>query len=144
MLDAREAAKREVLLLTLCGIFVGFFVAAEMLGAKLWSFTLFGVGPRTLGLGESERFVATAGIFAFPLTFILTDIINEYFGRRIVRIFTWLAIAVNEILQPVVQAAIRVPAISFSAGVSADDIQTAYNRALGQTWAIVVASLVAF
>ncbi len=136
--------KRETLLLALCALFVGFFVTAELLGAKLWSFQLFGIGPRDLGLGDADRFVASAGILAFPLTFVLTDIINEYFGRRVVRVFTWLAIAVNVILQPVVQAAIRVPAVSFTAGVSAEEIQSAYSRALGQTWTIVVASLVAF
>lgn len=144
MADPAEGKRREVLLLVMCGLFVGFFVTAELLGAKLWTFTLLGIGPAKLGLGDSKEFVASAGILAFPLTFVLTDIINEYFGRRIVRIFTWLAIAVNVILQPVVQAAIRVPAISFTPGVSAGDIQVAYNRALGQTWAIVVASLIAF
>jgi uncharacterized integral membrane protein (TIGR00697 family) len=136
--------KRETLLLALCALFVGFFVTAELLGAKLWSFRLFGIGPRDLGLGDSTQFVASAGILAFPLTFVLTDIINEYFGRRVVRVFTWLAIAVNVILQPVVQAAMRVPAVSFTEGVSAEEIQGAYGLALGQTWAIVVASLVAF
>lgn len=140
----RPDAKRETLLLALCGLFVGFFVAAELLGAKLWSFTLFGLRPKDLGLGNAETFVASAGIIAFPLTFILTDIINEYFGRRIVRLFTWIAIGVNVLLQPVVQVATRVPAVSFTAGVSAEEIQLAYSRALGQTWAIVAASLVAF
>ena len=33
--------RRELLLLTLCALFVGFFVTAELLGAKLWDFTLF-------------------------------------------------------------------------------------------------------
>jgi uncharacterized integral membrane protein (TIGR00697 family) len=137
-------SKRQTLLLTLCALFVGFFVTAELLGGKLWSFTFFGVTPRSLGLSDDERFVATAGILAFPLTFVLTDIINEYFGRKVVRTFTWLAIAVNIILQPVVQAAIRVPAVSFTPDVDAATIQSAYALALGQTWAIVAASLVAF
>src|SRR5262245_61651708 len=91
--------KREVLLLTLCALFVGFFVTAEILGSKLFRFTVVGLTPKRLGLSDSEAFVATAGILAFPLTFILTDIVNEYFGRRIVRVFTALAIAVNLILQ---------------------------------------------
>jgi hypothetical protein len=44
----------------------------------------------------------------------------------------------------VVQAAIRVPAISFTPGVESERIQEAYALALGQTWAIVAASLAAF
>lgn len=139
----QRVPRSQVLLITLCSLFVGFFVTAELLGAKLWEFS-FGFGPRDIGLGEGAKFVATAGILAFPLTFILTDIINEYFGLRMVRLFTIAAIVVNLALQPVVQAAIRVPAVSFTEGVSAAEVQSAYSLALGQTWAIVVASLFAF
>jgi uncharacterized integral membrane protein (TIGR00697 family) len=140
----RDEARRELLLLVLCALFVGFFVTAEILGAKLWSFQLFGIGPRSLGLGDGETFVATAGIFAFPLTFVLTDIINEYFGRRVVKVFTWLAIGVNVILQPIIIAAAVAPTVSFTPGLSADVAHSAYRIAFGQTWAIVAASLIAF
>jgi len=137
-------SRRQALLVGLCALFVGFFVAAELLGAKLWQFSLLGFGPADFGLGAGERFVATAGILAFPLTFVLTDILNEYFGRPLVRLFTWAAVGVNLLLQLVVQAAIRVPAKSFTDGVSDADVQSAYALALGQTWSIVVASLIAF
>jgi hypothetical protein len=137
-------ARRQTLLLGLCSLFVGFFVTAELLGAKLWRFTLLGTGPADYGLGQNGYFIATAGILAFPLTFILTDIINEYFGRRVVRVMTFLAIAVNLLLQPVVQMAIRVPAVSLTPGVSDAEVQNAYRLALGQTWAIVAGSLIAF
>ena len=140
----RPTDRRELLLLSLLTLFIGFFVTAELLGAKLFHFTLLGLGPADLGLGDSAEFVATTGILAFPLTFILTDVINEFFGKRIVRQFTFLALAVNAILQVVVQAAIRVPARSFTAGVSDQQVQDAYALALGQTWSIVVASMVAF
>jgi uncharacterized integral membrane protein (TIGR00697 family) len=140
----REAAlRRQTLLVWLCALFVGFFVTAELLGAKLWRFTLLGLTPRHMGLDGAE-FVATAGILAFPLTFILTDIINEYFGLRVVRLFTFAAIGVNVLLQVVVQVAIRVPTISFTEGVDDATLHQAYHFALGQSWAIVVASLVAF
>src|SRR5687767_14811056 len=95
----RATDRRELLLLILLTMFVGFFVTAELLGAKLFHFTLFGVGPVDLGLGQDSEFVATTGILAFPLTFLLTDVINEFFGKRIVRQFTFLALAVNAILQ---------------------------------------------
>ena len=51
--------RSQVLLITLCSLFVGFFVAAELLGAKLWEFS-FGFGPQDIGLGEGAKFVATA------------------------------------------------------------------------------------
>mgnify|MGYP000846822027 CR=1 FL=1 len=116
-LDAEGARKREVLLLALGALFVGFFVAAEILGNKLYRFDLFGLTPRSLGLTDDDHFVATTGIYAFPLTFVLTDIVNEYFGKRIVRIFTFLAIGVNVVLQPVIQVAIRTPTMLPSAAM---------------------------
>src|SRR5690242_2160009 len=142
--SARPTDRRELLLLILLTLFIGFFVTAELLGAKLFHFTIFGITPASLGLGDGKEFVATTGILAFPLTFVLTDVINEFFGKRYVRQFTFLALAVNAILQLVVQAAIRVPATSFTPGVSAEQIQSAYRLALGQTWSIVVASMIAF
>lgn len=134
--------RRQLLLLILCGFFVGFFVAVELIGAKLFHFSLFGLGPSTFGL-SGNLFVATTGIIAFPLTFIITDIVNEYYGRRTVRTLTFLAIAVNLALIPVVQAAMWVPATDFKEGVD-QVMQSSFQRALGQSWAIVVASLCAF
>ena len=144
MRSERDERRREVLLLTLLSLFVGFFVTAEILGSKLWKFTLFGLSPASLGLSEDPYFVATAGIFAFPLTFILTDIINEYFGRRIVRVFTWLAIAVNVVLQPIVIGATQAPTVVFTNVYSEATAHEAYVIAFGQTPTIVAASLVAF
>lgn len=136
--------REQVLAHSLCALFVGFFVAAEVLGAKLFRFTLLGIGPRELGLGDGADFVATAGILAFPLTFLMTDVVNEYFGRPVVKLFTIIAIAVNLLLQPVIRAAIAVPAVSFTPGLEAHEMQRAYEIALGQTTSIVVASLCAF
>jgi hypothetical protein len=140
----RLVAREQVLAYVLCALFVGFFVAAEVLGGKLFRFTLWGLGPDDLGLGQGTEFAATAGILAFPLTFVMTDIVNEYFGRPIVRLFTWIAIAVNLLLQPVIRAAIAVPAISFTPGISDAEMQRGYEIALGQTTSIVFASLCAF
>ena len=140
----RLVAREQVLAYVLCALFVGFFVAAEVLGGKLFRFTFFGLGPGDLGLGDGSEFAATAGILAFPLTFVMTDIVNEYYGRPIVRLFTWIGIGVNVLLQPVIRAAIAVPAISFTPGISDADMQRGFEIALGQTTSIVVASLCAF
>lgn len=143
MTSTRAGTKRESLLLACLALFVGFFVTANFLGAKLWEFTLFGVRPKHLGL-DGETFVATAGILAFPLTFVLTDVVNEYFGARVVRAFTWLAIAVNLVLQPIVIGAAAATTISFTPGVDSETAHRAYALAFGTTWTVTVASLAAF
>jgi uncharacterized integral membrane protein (TIGR00697 family) len=140
----RAVPREQALAYVLCALFVGFFVAAEVLGGKLFRFTLLGLSPASLGLGAGQEFVATAGILAFPLTFVMTDIVNEYFGRPVVRLFTWIAIGVNLLLQPVIRLAIAVPAVSYTDGVTDADMQRGFEIALGQTSSIVVASLCAF
>lgn len=143
MQPASSGTKRETLLLACLALFTGFFVAANLFGAKLWEFTLFGLKPTDIGL-PGETFVATAGILAFPLTFVLTDIVNEYFGKRVVRSFTWLAIAVNLLLQPIALGAAAAPTVSFTPGVDAATAHQAYQLAFASSWTITIASLVAF
>jgi hypothetical protein len=131
-------SRPTILLLALCSAFVGFFVAAELMGGKLFEFTLLGLRPADLGL-PGTHFIATTGVLAFPLTFIITDLINEYYGRQTVRLLTIYAIIVNILIQPVVQIAMRAPAPAFQ-----DGMQASFAMAFGQSWAIVTASLVAF
>jgi len=52
------------LLLLLTGIFTGFYVTGDLIGAKLFTFTVFGLGPKHLGLGDGGDFVMTAGTAA--------------------------------------------------------------------------------
>jgi len=151
-------SRAEKLLLALCALFIGFYVTANLIGAKLFSFSFLGIGPKHFGLGGSGTFVATAGILAFPLTFILTDVINEYFGRRVVRTFTVLALAVSLILQVVVQLAIAAPTVTFNPLPEALQSKTeaidavarnarahaAFATAFGQGWMILAGSLCAF
>ncbi len=149
--------RRQTLLLALLTAFIGFFVASNLIGTKLFSFTLFGIGPDDLGLGGAVTFTATAGILAFPLTFILTDIINEYFGLKTVRLFTILAVAISLILQLVIQAAAVVPTVQFdpmpeplAAAAKADPAgaspwaHAAYHLAFAGSLAVVAGSMTAF
>jgi len=132
------------LLLLLTGIFTGFYVTGDLIGAKLFTFTVFGLGPKHLGLGDGGDFVMTAGTLAFPLTFLLTDIINEYFGRAVVRVLTIVAITVLLVLQPVVLATVAVPTISFTPGISSEQMDQSVRNVLAPAWAIVVGSIAAF
>ena len=54
------------------------------LGWEEVNWTLFGV--------ENLSFALTAGVLLWPVVFIMTDILNEYFGMRGVRLLSYLAI----------------------------------------------------
>lgn len=69
-------------------------IIAEFVGVKI-----FALEP-TLGLaalnwnlfGQSGSLSFTSGVLLWPLVFLMTDVINEFFGRRGVRFVSWLAV----------------------------------------------------
>ena len=68
------------LFITLVAVFMTCLIVGDMVGGKLTSFELFG-----------REWIFSVGQLAFPVTFILTDILNEFYGRKVVRRITFLA-----------------------------------------------------
>jgi uncharacterized PurR-regulated membrane protein YhhQ (DUF165 family) len=61
---------------------------AESIGTKIFSLEkLFGLPPANFTLfGESGLgFNLTCGVLLWPLEFVMTDIVNEYYGPKAVR-----------------------------------------------------------
>lgn len=69
------------LFITLVAVFMACLVVGDIIGGKLTSFELFG-----------REWLYSVGQLAFPVTFILTDILNEFYGRKVVRRITFLAL----------------------------------------------------
>src|SRR4051794_24335205 len=75
--------KKNRLFIILSGIFLTNALLAEMIGVKIFS------GESTLGLqpahlniiGFTMDFNLTAGVVIWPVVFITSDLINEYFGK---------------------------------------------------------------
>jgi uncharacterized integral membrane protein (TIGR00697 family) len=68
------------LFITLVAMFMVCLVVGDLVGGKLTSFHLFG-----------HEWVFSVGLLAFPVTFILTDIFNEFYGKAVTRRITILA-----------------------------------------------------
>ena len=80
--------KRTNLFIILAGIFLTNAIVAEIIGVKIFSVeALLGVQPANIHLfGDfTLDFNLTAGVVIWPVVFITTDIINEYFGKDGVR-----------------------------------------------------------
>jgi hypothetical protein len=76
--------------------FVANAILAEFIGVKVFSLEkTFGMLPLNLSiLGYKDlSFNLSAGVLLWPVVFIMTDIINEYFGRRGVRFLSFTAAA---------------------------------------------------
>ena len=86
--------KKQILFLILTGIFLTNAILAEMIGVKIFSAeSTFGFNPANINiLGYVLDFNLTAGVMLWPVVFLTTDIINEYFGKKGVRKISFLAV----------------------------------------------------
>ncbi|HMG82275.1 MAG TPA: queuosine precursor transporter [Ferruginibacter sp.] len=135
--------------------FTAFFVAnaliAESIGTKLFSLEkLFGVHPVNFTLfGQSGMsFVLTCGVLLWPLEFVMTDIVNEYYGPKAVRRMSITAVILISYAFIMYFLSISIPPadmwLASSSRQGVPNIQNAYNAIFGQNMRIIVGSLVAF
>jgi queuosine precursor transporter len=120
--------RRQTLFLVLSGVFLGNALLAELIGGKLFQVPT-----------PWHTFTLSAGIVLWPVVFVFTDIINEYFGRPGVRKITLLAAAIIAYAFVALTAADAVPAASFS---PTDD--ASFQRVFLQSRWIIVGSILAF
>lgn len=145
------------LFLILGGFFISNALVAEFVGVKIFSlertlgfeafnWSIFGID----GLG----FNLTAGVVLWPIVFVMTDVINEYFGTRGVKILSYAAVAFIIYAFAMVYLAIQlVPndwwqfesgTILSDANFHIKDMDLAFRRIFGQGLWIIIGSLVAF
>lgn len=142
--------KRAKLFLILGGFFVANAIVAEVIGVKIFSLEkTLGISPLELNIfGNIFSFNLTAGVLLWPVVFVMTDIINEYFGMRGVRFLSIMAAGLIAYTFVMFQGAIFLTPADFWVGnYSNHNIQNAddaYHVILGQGSWIIIGSLVAF
>lgn len=143
--------KKTKLFIILGAFFITNALVAEFIGVKLFSLEkVFGFEPLDFTLFGIEHlsFTMTAGVILWPVVFIMTDIINEYYGFKGVRLLSILASIMIAYAFIGVSMGIEVPANEMwksnyhSAGI--EDMQLAYKAVFGQGLWIIIGSLVAF
>lgn len=142
--------KRNILFLVLGSFFVTNAVLAEFIGVKIFSLEqTLGFNPLSIHIWDYDlSFNMTAGVLIWPFVFIMTDIINEYFGKKGVRFFSYLAAVLIAYCFLVVFGAINLHPASFWVNritpVGEINMQVAYSQVFGQGLWIIAGSLVAF
>jgi len=146
--------KKTQLFIVLSGIFITNALIAEMIGGKIFSFEkTLGFEPLNTPLfGEYLlQFNLTAGVLLWPVVFITTDIINEYFGKKGVRRITFITVGLIAYAFIAIYFAMKLAPADFWLEVNATDadgaainINEAFRLVLTQGSNIIVASLVAF
>lgn len=117
-------SKKQTIYTILAGIFITNAVVAELIGGKLIS--VFGV-PMSVG------------ILPWPVVFITTDLINEYFGEKGVRRLSYITAGLIAYCFFVLLIALQLPAVK-EMGVQ----DGAFTSVFGQGMWIIVGSITAF
>ena len=90
----------------------------------------------------------TAGVLLWPVVFIMTDIINEYYGMKGVRFLSYLTAGLIVFAFLVFYGAMQLAPADFfitsKQGSGVPDMSKAYNSVLGQGGFIIIGSLTAF
>jgi queuosine precursor transporter len=117
--------KKDIIYVVLAGIFITNALVAELIGGKL------------IYIGNN---VMSLGILPWPIVFITTDLINEYFGEKGVKklsLITAVLIAYTFILLLI---GLNIPAVKGD-GLITDD---QFGAVFGQSMWIIVGSITAF
>jgi uncharacterized integral membrane protein (TIGR00697 family) len=120
------------------GIFLTALVVAEATGAKLFTVAQLPSSISIFGQ-EFDAIVMTAGVIAFPVTFIITDLLNEYFGKAGITFVTLLGMVMIIFEFILLQAAMAVPASPIT-GVP----EEAFDGVFGASGWIIFGSLTAY
>lgn len=143
--------KRNRLFIVLSGVFITNALLAEMIGVKIFSLEqTLGVHPANLNiLGFTMDFNLTAGVIIWPIVFITTDLINEYFGKPGVKRISYLTAGLIAYAFVVVFFTMLLSPADFWKEAPAPDGSTinmdiAFNKIFGQGQRIIIGSLAAF
>ena len=118
-------SKKDTVFVILAGIFITNAVVAELIGGKLIQ-----IGP----------FVMSIGILPWPVVFLTTDLINEYFGEKGVRRLSFITASLIAYAFLVLLLAIAIPAAKGISPVNDEQFQAVF----GQSMWIIVGSIMAF
>lgn len=130
--------RKHWLFVFLAGLFITNAVTAELISNKLIEipieFNFFG--------GEVGPFVTIVGILPWPVVFLLTDLLNEFYGYKAVRRLSWITAILIAYCFLIVGLSMNIPAVNIPGSNLSDD--NAYNMVFGQAQMVIVGSICAF
>jgi uncharacterized integral membrane protein (TIGR00697 family) len=140
------------LFIILGGFFVANAIIAEMIGVKIFSLEdTLGIQKADFSLLNADHlsFSLSVGVLPWPVIFVTTDIINEYYGVKGVRFLSLLTAVLIAFAFVVFYFAIHTsPDTSYwvtsNTSVGVPDMQAAFTSIFGQGMNIIVGSLTAF
>jgi uncharacterized integral membrane protein (TIGR00697 family) len=130
--------RRQWLFVFLVGLFVTNAVTAELISNKLIEIPLaFSLGDMKFG-----PFVTIVGVIPWPIVFILTDLLNEFYGAKAVKRISWITAVLIAYCFIIVSIALNMPAKEIPGSSLATDAE--FSKVFGQAQMVIVGSIAAF
>lgn len=152
--NATYQQKKTFLFLVLTCLVLTNAILAELLGVKIFSLeALLGLPPANIRLFTDSplSFNLTAGVIIWPVVFITSDLINEYFGKEGVKRISWLTVICILFAFLVISAVTALPPAQFWLDLNNRDaagnpfnIEFAYSSIFRQGLGIILGSVTAF
>ena len=117
--------KKDIIYVILAGIFITNALVAELIGGKL------------IYVGNT---VMSLGILPWPVVFITTDLINEYFGEKGVKKLSIITAALIVYTFFLLLIGLQIPAVKGDGLISDEQ----FNAVFGQSMWIIIGSISAF
>ena len=139
VLKIKEKNKLNNIFIILTGIFITNAIIAEILGTKIFDFSLL------------KNFSLSVGVLIWPVVFITTDIINEYFGKSGVKKISYFTIILILYVFLIVFLSTKLTPNTYWLNINSTDnsgnpfdINYAYNTIFLQSTGIIIGSVFAF
>ena len=139
VLKIEEKNKLNNIFIILTGIFITNAIIAEILGTKIFDFSFL------------KNFSLSVGVLIWPVVFITTDIINEYFGKSGVKKISYFTIILILYVFLIVFLSTKLTPNTYWLNINSTDnsgnpfdIDYAYNTIFLQSTGIIIGSVFAF
>lgn len=121
----------------LSGLFITNAITAELISNKLIEIPELNLLGLKLG-----PFTTIVGILPWPIVFLITDLLNEFYGKAVVKRLSWITAVLIFYCFIIVGFSLQIPAKEIKGSLLADN--ASYNLVFGQAQMVIIGSIVAF
>jgi uncharacterized integral membrane protein (TIGR00697 family) len=116
--------RREIAFMVMAGIFITSAIVAELISCKIVDIGIYPI---------------IAGIVPWPIVFLLTDVMNDYFGKKAVKRLSWITCGLIAFCFLIVFIAVKLPTAAGSPVTSEQ-----FNLIFSGSLPIMIGSITAF
>jgi uncharacterized integral membrane protein (TIGR00697 family) len=122
--------KAVAIYLLLGGLFVSFLIVCNLIANKFIEISVF---------FRDKPFVVSCGILPYPITFLITDLLSEFYGRKRTAWVVITGLISSVFIVFLIRFAASFPAVQFSPAST-----EAFNEIFGNSWRVIAASMIAY